>query len=514
MANVGNWVSERSLTVGTGNITLSGGYQGQVPFSKAFNAGDVYYSILDGANRECGTGSFDGTSQLIRSAITATYENGVYTDVAPTPISLTGSAVVSCTYNAAAFDAQAADAAAAQASQIAAANSAAAALVSENNASGSAQATAADVVLTHADVVTTNGDATTTNNNVTTTNGDVILTHADVQATNADVVSTNADVQTTHADVLTTNADAANTTALHLDFDKRNLGAKATEPTLDNQGQPLLDGAMFFDTTLNTMKVYDLGSTSWSSASATVINTISAEYVYTATASQTVFSGVDDNTVSMVINNSASSLVYLNGAKLIPNTDYTMVTGSSASITLAVGATAGDTLLVVAFNFLNNANLTAVSVANAPAGNIASLNLQDAINELDTEKEPADATILKNADIGTSVLAPTGDGTQLTGIGLGVGQTWQDVFASRASNVTYTNSTGKPIVVSVFVSGCTGGYWIVEGYVGGVLVAKQQVSASNACNEVSISFIVQDGETYKVDNAASNNPISVWMELR
>ncbi len=32
---------------------------------------------------------------------------------------------------------------------------------------------------------------------------------------------------------------------------------------------------------------------------------------------------------------------------------------------------------------------------------------------------------------------------------IGVGQTWQDVTSSRASGVTYTNSTGKPITAVV-----------------------------------------------------------------
>ena len=43
---------------------------------------------------------------------------------------------------------------------------------------------------------------------------------------------------------------------------------------------------------------------------------------------------------------------------------------------------------------------------------------------------------------------PAIDGSSLTGIpNLGVGQTWTNVLASRSAGVTYTNSTGKPIVV-------------------------------------------------------------------
>ena len=46
-------------------------------------------------------------------------------------------------------------------------------------------------------------------------------------------------------------------------FDDRFLGTKTVEPTLDNDGNALIDGAMYFDTTSNTMKVYDVGTTTW-----------------------------------------------------------------------------------------------------------------------------------------------------------------------------------------------------------------------------------------------------------
>ena len=175
------------------------------------------------------------------------------------------------------------------------------------------------------------------------------------------------------------------TEAVYNNFDDRYLGTKAVAPTLDNNGQPLLLGALYFDSTENMLKVYD-GSVWVNSIS--IINTITAKYVYTATANQTVFTGADDNLATMVIDNNSSALVYLNGVILIPNTDYTIVSGanSNASITLTTGASAGNTLLVVTFNYLNNVAVDAGMVANTPAGNITSLNVQAAVNELDTIK--------------------------------------------------------------------------------------------------------------------------------
>jgi hypothetical protein len=46
-------------------------------------------------------------------------------------------------------------------------------------------------------------------------------------------------------------------------FDDRYLGAKASAPTLDNDGDTLLDGALYYNTTSNVMYVYDTGTTNW-----------------------------------------------------------------------------------------------------------------------------------------------------------------------------------------------------------------------------------------------------------
>ena len=46
-------------------------------------------------------------------------------------------------------------------------------------------------------------------------------------------------------------------------FDDRFLGTKIVDPTLDNDGNALIDGAMYFNTSSNTMKVYDVGTTTW-----------------------------------------------------------------------------------------------------------------------------------------------------------------------------------------------------------------------------------------------------------
>ena len=46
-------------------------------------------------------------------------------------------------------------------------------------------------------------------------------------------------------------------------FDDRFLGVKISDPTVDNDGNALVDGAIYFNTSSNTLKVYDLGNTLW-----------------------------------------------------------------------------------------------------------------------------------------------------------------------------------------------------------------------------------------------------------
>jgi len=83
-------------------------------------------------------------------------------------------------------------------------------------------------------------------------------TSAETAETNAETAETNAAASETAAGVSETNA-----TASYDAFNDRYLGSKASDPTLDNDGDALIDGAMYWNTTDNNMYVYDLGGTAW-----------------------------------------------------------------------------------------------------------------------------------------------------------------------------------------------------------------------------------------------------------
>jgi hypothetical protein len=57
-------------------------------------------------------------------------------------------------------------------------------------------------------------------------------------------------------------SDSASAAALSFEnFDERYLGEKASAPTLDNQGDPLIAGALYFDSVLDELRVYN--GSSW-----------------------------------------------------------------------------------------------------------------------------------------------------------------------------------------------------------------------------------------------------------
>lgn len=145
----------------------------------------------------------------------------------------------------------------AEAAKLAAQTSEANALSSANTASSQA-----GVATTKA------GEAATSASNALTSEGNA-LSSANSASTDAATATTQAGIATTKAGEASSSASAAqlaetNAVAAYDSFDDRYLGPKASDPALDNDGNALLTGALYFDTNNGTMKVYN--GTSWDSA--------------------------------------------------------------------------------------------------------------------------------------------------------------------------------------------------------------------------------------------------------
>ena len=153
------------------------------------------------------------------------------------------------------------------------------------------------------------------------------------------------------------NSAAAAATALD-SFDDRYLGAKSSAPGQDNDGNALVQGALYFDTSANGMKVYD--GSAWIAASSSGTASL-LTYKYIATNNQTTFTGSDANSVTLTYT-ATNILVLLNGITLDAS-DYTATNGSS--IVLGAGATTGSELVVVAFKSFTVADHYTKSQANA-----------------------------------------------------------------------------------------------------------------------------------------------------
>lgn len=153
--------------------------------------------------------------------------------------------------------------------------------------------------------------------------------------------------------------------------------------------------------------------------------------------------------------------------------------------------------------------------------------LKDDLPELATETKTG-VTKLKNiinakqTDVAVTEKAVSDFVQSHTPPALGVAQSWSDVTSSRDTNITYTNSTDKPIMVMI------SGEPNMEGdlfiFVNGVKIFTQEL---DSMAETSISFIVPPKATYRAEayygNGGSsprklenifNSRYKLWAELR
>ena len=92
----------------------------------------------------------------------------------------------------------------------------------------------------------------------------------------------------------------------------------------------------------------------------------------------------------------------------------------------------------------------------------------------------------------------------------GVGQTWQDVTASRALGTTYTNSTGKPIQVSVVVKDSSS-YDNLYFFVNSTAVVSMPDLTGGSSGFQQLTITVPSTQTYRLETA---NLLHYWTELR
>lgn len=150
-------------------------------------------------------------------------------------------------------------------------------------------------------------------------------------------------------------ADAAE--AAYDSFDDRYLGAKSSPPTLDNDGDALIVGALYWNSVANQMFAW--GGSAWGSISST------AEiyrYRFVATGGETSLSGTDalSQTLSYL---PGKEQVYLNGVLLVRTTDYTATDGTS--ITALAALAVSDVVEIITFTAFDLATAIQLDSINA-----------------------------------------------------------------------------------------------------------------------------------------------------
>jgi hypothetical protein len=129
-------------------------------------------------------------------------------------------------------------------------------------------------------------------------------------------------------------------------------------------------------------------------------------------------------------------------------------------------------------------------------------------------KATASATGVVKPDGATIAVDPTGTISAIA-TGIGYGQTWQDVRAARATYTTYTNATGKPILVSIGI-GRSGGsaYGAHKIIIDGIEVAS---GSFYMWGHSEIVVIVPASSTYRIEAYSGGNgtdALMIWTELR
>ena len=159
-----------------------------------------------------------------------------------------------------------------------AANSASAASTSASNASSSAStaSTAASSASSSASSASTSASSASTsassastsasNASTSATNAASSASAASTSASNAASSASSASSSATAAQSAQTAAEAARDQTLSAfdSFDDRYLGTKTSDPTVDNDGNPLVAGALYFNSVDGIMKVYN--GTAWVAA--------------------------------------------------------------------------------------------------------------------------------------------------------------------------------------------------------------------------------------------------------
>lgn len=328
-------------------------------------------------------------------------------------------------------------------------------LADANQAKLDAQTAASTATQKASDALTSEGNASNSASAASTSEG-----NASGHATNAGNAQTAAETARDTAvnavnSIGTAVTDAQNAsqsaTASFDAFDDIFLGSKSSVPTLDNDGNAIQTGALYFNSVSNTMFVRTSGG-SWAQAGSAVNGTTNRQS-YIATAGQTTFNATYD----------AGYLdVYLNGIKLSAS-DFTAT--DETTFVLASGAAVGDQVDSIgygAFDIVNHYTKTEANTLLAAKATTADLTTTN--TTVGTKASQADLNTLTTT-VGTKAPLNSPDFTGTPQIG-GVDIATTASIPAGGNSVELT-ATGSVAQGSQIILNTDGTISQVTGSIGG-----------------------------------------------
>jgi hypothetical protein len=239
---------------------------------------------------------------------------------------------------------------------------------------------------------------------------------AATSAGNASTSETNAGNSATAAAT-----SAANAQSSYLAADKKYLGAKAADPTQDNQGAALATGAWYFNTTAGENRVYS--GTSWAAVTG---GGGAVSSVYGRTGAVTANSG--DYTAAKITNTPAGNIAATDIQSAVNELDTEKVSNSVGNPTPAGTTQGAATLLSAVFNACTPASgATGVRLPAAQVGMVYFVN--NTTRTFDLNVYPATGETIQGFSANTAAtinLTTTNGGSRMGAIFFcTVAATWQ-----------------------------------------------------------------------------------------